>query len=197
LVPFDEVRECLVPRPLTLRSVQGLAHEMCSGALGREQVLPELGRVGHDAPVPPTDTKAVDADPGRDERRAASLAVIAYWFCDVIGPPMVLWWARRHGSTFARRYAWTSLALNVPTLVGLVVWAATFRFLDGLALLGLMGALLLAGLVPGVVAIQLAVRAWRGEDVDHLLLPEGLIRRLPTHPALRRGAKKPTDPSSF
>jgi hypothetical protein len=147
--------------------------------------------------VQPTDARNSEAVPSRDERRAASLAVIAYWFCDVIGPPMVLWWARRHGSTFARRYAWTSLALNVPTLVGLVVWAATFQFLDGLALLGLMGALLLVELVPGVVAVQLAMRAWRGEDVDHVLLPDALIRRLPTHPVLRRGAKKPTDPSVF
>ena len=44
-------------------------------------------------------------------------------------------------------------------LVGLVVWTATFWFVDGIGLLGLMAALLLAELVPGVVAVQLAMRA--------------------------------------
>jgi uncharacterized Tic20 family protein len=133
--------------------------------------------------VLPTDSSTGKAFPGRDERRAASLAVLAYWFCDVIGPPLVLWWARRHSSTFARRYAWTSLALNVPILVGLVVWTATFWLVDGVALLGLTAVLLVAELVPGVVAIQLAIRAWRGEDVRHVLMLDALIRRFPTQPA--------------
>jgi hypothetical protein len=93
------------------------------------------------------------------------------------------WWARRHSSTFARRYAWTSLALNVPILVGLVVWTATFWLVDGVALLGLTAVLLVAELVPGVVAIQLAIRAWRGEDVRHVLMLDALIRRFPTQPA--------------
>lgn len=136
-------------------------------------------QAGQDAQVLHPD----EIGPSRDERLAATLAVVAYWFCDVIGPPMVLWSARRHRSAFARRYAWTSLALNVPPAVGIVVWIGAVWFVDGLVLLGITSAVVVAHLVPGIVAIQLAMRAWRGEDVRHVLIPEALLRRLPTQPA--------------
>ena len=129
--------------------------------------------------MPPTTVPT----PDRAERRAACLAMVAYWTCDIVGPPLVLWWARRHSSCFARRYAWTSLALNVPTLVGLVLWVPAMFLLDGMALLGVFVLLWLVELVAGIVALQLAVRAWRGEDVRHRLLPEALLRRLPAAPA--------------
>lgn len=141
--------------------------------------------VAHDGTVTTGATSTVAA-PERAERRAACLAMVAYWLCDIIGPPLVLWWARRRGSTFARRYAWTSLALNLPVLVGFVLWVPAMLVLDGLALLVAFAALWLTELTAGIVAIQLAVRAWRGEDVRHALLPDALLRRLPTEPAGHR-----------
>ena len=139
--------------------------------------------MGHDrsgACDPSGMTSAESASPSRDERLAACLAMVGFWVCSVLGALLVLWWARRHGSLFARRYALVSLAfeavllalwtISVPVVIFVPTPTSTYAFL------GLW--LLQWPLVIG--ALALAYRAWRGTDPSDSFLPRPLVDRLPT-----------------
>ena len=128
------------------------------------------------------DVDGVVGPPSRRERRVASLVMVSLAVVgDVIGPALGLWWARRHGSAFVRRYSWANLAISAIVLAVLIAWMPVF-FLAGHTVVVLTGLVLwLASVwIGGVTAIALAVRAWRGHDVGTRWLPAGVVRRLPT-----------------
>lgn len=124
-------------------------------------------------------------EPERAERVAAMLAVLSFGFCSLVGQLLVLWWARRHGSLFVRRYAWASLALEgvvlammVPT--GVVFALVMWEVVSGGFMLALM---LAAQVVQGVLVVfswVLAVRAWRGRDVTDGRGMDWVARWLPS-----------------
>jgi hypothetical protein len=62
--------------------------------------------------VCPTGYLRPEARFSEGERTASALAMVSFLVCSVVGQLLVLWWARRHDSSFARRYAWASLALE-------------------------------------------------------------------------------------
>lgn len=112
------------------------------------------------------------------ERRAACLAMVSWWFCDLLGQVLVLWWASRNDSSHARQYAVLSLLLDVPVLVAGLVSMVFLALASGA--LGVAPLLLsfVLQLVLGVISIQLAVRGWRGEAPRHALVPDAFVRRV-------------------
>jgi hypothetical protein len=116
----------------------------------------------------------------RSERTAAALAMISFWLCSLFGQLLALWWARRHESLFARRYAWASLVFEgavavmmVPLFLAFFAWAPSASYLLVFAIVWLLQAAL------GILALVMAVRAWRGDDVADGPLPSWLTDRLP------------------
>lgn len=149
-----------------------------SAATSPDAGAPRRGRRGSSAQQQRVVTDE-DVDPTTAQRRAAALAMVSVWLCSVVGQLLVLWWAKRHGSTFARRYALASLAFEGMTLLALVpVGAALVLSSGGLPLLVFAAAWIFT-LVLGVLAIVLAVRAWRGDDVADGPLPRWFTDQLP------------------
>ncbi len=135
----------------------------------------------HDPGESPLDPSGLPVAPGpdRDERLAGLLAMLSFWLCDLIGQMLVLWWARRHSSPYARRYAWASLVFDglilvmmVPLVVFYFVVSPTLYLLTFVTFW-----LFEVGLV--VLAVVMAVRAWRGHDVADGPLPRWLTDRMP------------------
>lgn len=98
----------------------------------------------------------------------------------------ILWWARRRTSTYARRYAWASLSLDGVMLLVLLPYSAAFALAVPLedsvnTAFVLVGAVLwLVQLFLCGIAVALAVRGFRGRDVGDRLLPDWIVRRLPS-----------------
>jgi hypothetical protein len=72
-----------------------------------------------------------------------------------------------------------SLAFEGAVLVAVVVYIPAFLLLPATPSFLLFWVLWLAQLALGLYAIVLAVRGWKGEDVESVNLPEALVRRLP------------------
>ena len=121
----------------------------------------------------------LDAGPARDERLAGALGMLSFWLCDVVGQVLVLWWARRHASPYARRYAWASLALDGALLAMMVPLAVLYFVLSAGPYLLVVATFGVLEVGLGVLAVVMAVRAWRGHDVAEGPLPRWLTDRLP------------------
>lgn len=130
---------------------------------------------------PPTASPGphLDAEPARDERLAATLGMLSFWLCDLVGQVLVLWWARRHASPYARRYAWASLALDGALLAMMVPLAVLYFVLSAGPYLLVVATFGVLEVGLGVLAVVMAVRAWRGHDVAEGPLPRWLTDRLP------------------
>lgn len=128
-------------------------------------------------------TAMVDAQAGtipRPERVAAMLAMASFVVCSILGQLLVLWWARRHESLHARRYAWASLALEGVMIAVVAVYGVVF-FLTSSSTVNAYTALVgwLLQLALCLLAVVLAVRAWRGLDLSNAPLPSWLKELLP------------------
>jgi hypothetical protein len=105
--------------------------------------------------------------------------MLSFVVCSILGQLLVLWWARRHESTFARRYAWASLALEGVNLIVLVPLVPAFFALSPALYLIAFAVEWLVQAALVVLAIVMAVRAWWGTDVATGPLPTWLTDRLP------------------
>jgi hypothetical protein len=97
----------------------------------------------------------------------------------VLGQLLVLWWARRNRSRFARSYAWASLAFEGLILVALILWLPFFFLAPTTVSSLVVLALWLGQIALSVYAVVLAVGAYRGRDVGATRLPRALLRLLP------------------
>lgn len=136
---------------------------------------------GRDPQEPPVDLfgPPAEAGPGRDERLAGALGMLSFWLCDLVGQVLVLWWARRHASSYARRYAWASLALDGAILVMMVPLVVFYFVMPPTLYLLTFATFWLVAVALVVLAVVMAVRAWRGHDVADGPLPRWLTDRLP------------------
>ncbi len=105
--------------------------------------------------------------------------MLSFWLCDLVGQVLVLWWARRHASPYARRYAWASLALDGALLAMMVPLAVLYFVLSAGPYLLVVATFGVLEVGLGVLAVVMAVRAWRGHDVAEGPLPRWLTDRLP------------------
>ena len=105
--------------------------------------------------------------------------MVSFVVCGVLGQVLVLWWAHRRRSLFARRTAWASLALEGVLSVALVLLAVPAVLDLPAVFLALFVVVWLGQMALAVLAVVLAVRAWHGHDVADGPLPAWLTDRLP------------------
>ncbi|MEZ5135433.1 MAG: hypothetical protein R2699_10365 [Acidimicrobiales bacterium] len=106
--------------------------------------------------------------------------MVSFVVCGVLGQVLVLWWAHRRQSLFARRTAWASLALEGVLIVALVLLAVPAVLDLPAVFLALFVVVWLGQLALAVLAVVLAIRAWRGHEVADGPLPAWLTDRLPS-----------------
>lgn len=119
------------------------------------------------------------------ERALACLAMVGFTLCSMVGPLLTLWWAKRHKSVFVERYSLASLAYDGAVFALFVLCLPVLTIPSALVQVIAFGvaALFEIALIP--VTLALAARAWTGTDVGGRLVPQVLLRRLPSAPADR------------